>query len=143
MRVGGPVLVHKPSFDIRIPIIIFLLLLVIGNQKHKQSFVSWRINERTPVGCSLSISVYPYIFNMGLKFYDRIPFELSIRLLFRQNFTNSHFWNTMAMRIKMLPQNGFSHNVVWYLRVVTRSTYFHRLCYAHVALLCTYEGYTH
>ena len=52
---------------------------VIGNQKHKQSFVSWRINERTPVGCSLSISIYPYIFNMGLKFYDRIPFELYIR----------------------------------------------------------------
>ena len=34
---------------------------------------------RTPVGCSLSISIYPYIFNMGLKFYDRIPFELYIR----------------------------------------------------------------
>ena len=26
-----------------------------------------------------SLSIYPYIFNMGLKFYDRIPFELYIR----------------------------------------------------------------
>ena len=53
--------------------------LVIGNKKHKQSFVSWRINDRSSVGSSLSISIYPYIFNMGLKFYDRIPFELYIR----------------------------------------------------------------
>jgi|TARA_B100001142_G_scaffold209995_1_gene208141 hypothetical protein len=54
--------------------------LVIGNKKHKQSFVSWRITDREKQnGSSLSISIYPYIYNMGFKFYDRIPFELYIR----------------------------------------------------------------
>ena len=54
--------------------------LVIGNQKHEHSFVSWRLTEfEKPEICSLSISIYPYLFNLGLKFYDRIPFELYIR----------------------------------------------------------------
>lgn len=53
--------------------------LVIGNKKNKQSFVSWRIIDKPMKGSSLSISVYPYIFNMRLKFYDRIPFALYIR----------------------------------------------------------------
>ena len=53
--------------------------LLIGNSKHKQSFVSWRITTKPSKGCSLSVSIHPYIFNMGLKFYDRIPFELYIR----------------------------------------------------------------
>ena len=53
--------------------------LVIGNNKHKQSFVSWRLTNKHNMASSLSISIYPYIFNMGLKFYDIIPFELYIR----------------------------------------------------------------
>ena len=53
--------------------------LLIANSKHKQSYVSWRITGKSSIGCSLSISIHPYIFNMGLKFYDRIPFELYIR----------------------------------------------------------------
>ena len=54
--------------------------LIIGNKETKQSFVSWRlIDETSRESSSLSISIYPYIFNMGLKFYDKIPFELYIR----------------------------------------------------------------
>ena len=54
--------------------------LVIGNKKHKQSFVSWRIIGSTNHSNSIiSISIYPYIFNMGFNFYDRIPFEFYIR----------------------------------------------------------------
>ena len=34
--------------------------LVIGNQEHEQSFVSWRLSElEKPKICSLSISIYP------------------------------------------------------------------------------------
>tara|TARA_Y100000748_G_scaffold302425_1_gene304639 strand:+ start:988 stop:1509 length:522 start_codon:yes stop_codon:yes gene_type:complete len=52
--------------------------LVIGNKKHKMSFVSWRIKDFKNKS-SLSIAIYPYIYNMKSRFYDNYFFELFIR----------------------------------------------------------------
>ena len=52
--------------------------LFIGNKKHKKSFVSWRIIEDSKKA-NLSITIYPYIFNMKPRLKDRVMFELFVR----------------------------------------------------------------
>ena len=52
--------------------------LFIKDLKGNSSFVSWRLTEGDN-RCSLSITVYPYIFNMGNKIFNAIPFTFYIR----------------------------------------------------------------
>jgi len=52
--------------------------LIIGKEKHNQSFVKWRIKDMDTKS-KLTISIYPYIFNMNSKLFDFFPFFIIIK----------------------------------------------------------------
>ena len=64
--------------------------LLIGEKNQIQSFVSWRIQELSGK-CKLTISIYPYIFNMSNKFINFLPFFLIVKPSLKKYLSNIGF----------------------------------------------------
>ena len=53
---------------------------LIGRKYGRQSYVSWRIAPtKYPTRSRISITIYPFIFNTGSKFIQKIPFSLFVK----------------------------------------------------------------
>ena len=61
--------------------------LFIGKKNSPQSFVSWRIEDFGD-SSSLTVSIYPYMYNSGSKLINFIPFYFFIRPMI-QKYINS------------------------------------------------------
>tara|TARA_B100001250_G_scaffold62035_1_gene48498 strand:- start:867 stop:1376 length:510 start_codon:yes stop_codon:yes gene_type:complete len=61
--------------------------LFIGKKNGPKSFVSWKIKDYGR-SASLTVSIYPYMYNTGSKFINFIPFYFFIRPMI-QKYINS------------------------------------------------------
>ena len=52
--------------------------LLIANEQYPQSFVRWRI-EDLDTQCKLTITIFPYIYNMHSKWLNFLPFFLIVK----------------------------------------------------------------
>ena len=54
--------------------------LLFGRKYGRQSYVSWRIAPtKYPTRSRISITIYPFVFNTGSKFFQKIPFSLFVK----------------------------------------------------------------
>ncbi|MBF24940.1 MAG: hypothetical protein CMP49_00245 [Flavobacteriales bacterium] len=52
--------------------------LLISNEKSPKSFVKWRIKDLDSQ-CKLTITIYPYIYNMNSKWLNAVPFFFIVK----------------------------------------------------------------